>query len=281
MEALGVWLRQAREALGLTLEEVESATRIRPRFIEALEAGDFAAFPGGEVQVRGFLRIYARFLDLDPNLALARYDIEVRGSEPAEEPETAPLPAATQRPPSRPPARVSPPVPTFGPPRWTGLSRVLWIGAVIVVLTAVLAAGRWYWLSRGDGAVSPTASSSSTTPSAGFGMFPTATPLGTPSTATLTPVSSSDLQDGVTLTLEASEHTWVRVTRDGDLAFQGTLPPGRSETWSGQNVIVVETGNGAGLEVTVNGQAQGPMCERGQVCTRAWGPDGEVNVPGQ
>ncbi|MCK4473457.1 MAG: helix-turn-helix domain-containing protein, partial [Anaerolineae bacterium] len=51
METLGVWLRQTREARGDTLQDTEAATRIRVRFLEMLEAGDFAALPGGEVQV--------------------------------------------------------------------------------------------------------------------------------------------------------------------------------------------------------------------------------------
>ena len=81
METLGVWLRQTREAKGSTLEEAEIATCIRPRFLEALEASDFSAFPGGEVQVRGFLRIYARYLDLSPDEVLARYDTEKHGAQ--------------------------------------------------------------------------------------------------------------------------------------------------------------------------------------------------------
>jgi hypothetical protein len=69
------------------------------------------------------------------------------------------------------------------------------------------------------------------------------------------------------------------VTADGLTVLKGLLQSGQIETWSGQETIVVETGNGAGLLVTVNGQPQGTMCGRGQVCTRAWGPAGEVAVP--
>jgi len=68
VDKLGRRLREAREAKGSTLEEAEDATRIRAHFLESLEAGDFAAFPGGDVQVRGFLRIYARYLDLSEHL---------------------------------------------------------------------------------------------------------------------------------------------------------------------------------------------------------------------
>ena len=66
METLGIWLRQTREAREYSLQEVEAATRIQVRSLEMLEAGDFAAFPGGEEQVRGLLRIYARHLGLSP-----------------------------------------------------------------------------------------------------------------------------------------------------------------------------------------------------------------------
>ncbi|HHH81557.1 MAG TPA: helix-turn-helix domain-containing protein, partial [Chloroflexi bacterium] len=54
MEELGRRLRERRETLGLTLEEVERTTRIRVPRLEALERGDFEAMPS-EVQARGFL----------------------------------------------------------------------------------------------------------------------------------------------------------------------------------------------------------------------------------
>jgi len=79
--------------------------------------------------------------------------------------------------------------------------------------------------------------------------------------------------------LEAIEHVWVRVTADGLIAFEGMMAPGQINAWSGEETATVETGNGAGLLVTANGLPQRAMCERGQVCTRTWGPDGEVTTP--
>ena len=117
METLGLWLRQTREATGSTLEEAEIATCIRPRFLEALEASDFSAFPGGEVQVRGFLRIYARYLDLSPDEVLARYDIERHGAQvvsPGAPAETHPAS------PARPTTRSVPFQPRGTPPTGRG-----------------------------------------------------------------------------------------------------------------------------------------------------------------
>src|SRR5688500_996330 len=71
-ETLGRMLREAREAKGYVLEDVERATRIRARYLAALEAGEFDALPS-ETQVRGFLRNYAQFLSLNSEQVLADY----------------------------------------------------------------------------------------------------------------------------------------------------------------------------------------------------------------
>lgn len=62
---LGLLLRKAREARGLSIDDVIHALKFSRRQIEALEADDMAALPGS-VFVRGSIRSYARFLRLDP-----------------------------------------------------------------------------------------------------------------------------------------------------------------------------------------------------------------------
>jgi hypothetical protein len=96
-----------------------------------------------------------------------------------------------------------------------------------------------------------------------------------PQLPTPTPTFAPNPQGGVTVALEATEHVWVRVTSDGRIAFVGFLAPEESKSWSAADVVLVETGNGAGLQVTVNDQPAGTMGARGQVSERAWGPDGE------
>ena len=74
---LGVELREARRARALSLDEVQRATRIAHRYLEALEQEDFAALPA-PVFARGFLRSYAQYLGLDPAPLVARYLGEAR-----------------------------------------------------------------------------------------------------------------------------------------------------------------------------------------------------------
>jgi transcriptional regulator with XRE-family HTH domain len=62
-DSIGSRLRQTREARHLTIEQVAEQTRIRPRYLQALESDDLSAIPSA-VQARGFLRNYAEMLGL-------------------------------------------------------------------------------------------------------------------------------------------------------------------------------------------------------------------------
>ena len=68
---LGAMLRERREAMGATLAEVESATRIRQKYLAALESDEWHLLPG-EVVGRGFLRNYSDYLGLDAAEAIDR-----------------------------------------------------------------------------------------------------------------------------------------------------------------------------------------------------------------
>jgi hypothetical protein len=84
---------------------------------------------------------------------------------------------------------------------------------------------------------------------------------------------------GLTLTLHPLEHVWVRVTADDLIVFEGMLDPESPQTWGAQEMVIVETGNGAGVVAEVNGQSQGPIGSRGEASARGWAPDGELEVP--
>src|SRR5262245_25088279 len=71
--ALGEFLRQAREARGITLQEISRTTKIPSRHLDALEHGDLAAIPSGPYR-RGEIKAYAKVVGLDANVALARLD---------------------------------------------------------------------------------------------------------------------------------------------------------------------------------------------------------------
>lgn len=73
MFELGASLRDARRKRGLELDAVQRATRIRRRYLEAIEDERFDLLPG-VAYARGFLREYAEFLGLDGALYVQEYN---------------------------------------------------------------------------------------------------------------------------------------------------------------------------------------------------------------
>lgn len=72
---VGDELRLRREELGYSLHKVEVATKIRGRYLRAIEAGDFAQLPN-DIYSKGFVRQYAGYLGLNGNTFAKRYQEE-------------------------------------------------------------------------------------------------------------------------------------------------------------------------------------------------------------
>ncbi|HWI64981.1 MAG TPA: helix-turn-helix transcriptional regulator, partial [Symbiobacteriaceae bacterium] len=72
MNEIGRRLRAAREAKGLSLEVVEEETKIRRKYVEALEAGQEDVLPG-DAYTKGFLRTYGNYLGLDGTALVEEY----------------------------------------------------------------------------------------------------------------------------------------------------------------------------------------------------------------
>lgn len=73
LRELGRAMRQARERKGWTVDQVAEKTRISIRHLGEIEAGEFERFPA-PVYARGFVRSYAKILDLDEAAALRSLD---------------------------------------------------------------------------------------------------------------------------------------------------------------------------------------------------------------
>ncbi|MBS1208627.1 MAG: transcriptional regulator [Proteobacteria bacterium] len=118
-------LRAEREARGLSLSQVSAQLKLTPRQIEAIEHGDLSALPGAAFS-RGFVRNYARFLQLDPAPFLALIDV-IEGHEPAGISAQMYSPSLGR-------------MPSSGNPRFSALPAAL----LVLLLVIVLGAG-WYF----------------------------------------------------------------------------------------------------------------------------------------
>ena len=77
--AIGQKLEEARNRKGISIREASESTKIRGDYLSAFESGQFdVSLP--EVYLRGFIRLYSRFLGLDQDAMLADLDIELGNS---------------------------------------------------------------------------------------------------------------------------------------------------------------------------------------------------------
>lgn len=70
---VGEQLREARESRGLQIADIAQTLKLGPRQVEALESGDWNGLPG-HTFIRGFVRNYARLMQLDPSPMMAQLD---------------------------------------------------------------------------------------------------------------------------------------------------------------------------------------------------------------
>jgi cytoskeletal protein RodZ len=89
-------LRTAREAKGVDLARVERDTKIRERYLAAMEAGDYSDLPGA-VYTRGFLRNYGAYLGLEPEYLIDLYRLESSAATERPALPSSPRPLATRR----------------------------------------------------------------------------------------------------------------------------------------------------------------------------------------
>jgi cytoskeleton protein RodZ len=279
---IGDRLRGQRELLGLSLEDVERHTHIRMHYVRALETGSLAGLPS-PVQGKGMLNNYAAFLGLDTDALLLRFADGLQAGLAARQPERSA---------SRPVEKPS------RPARPSALRRLLspdfLIGGVIVIFLiafAIWGTLRVSALRAAEQAVPTPASISDVlleTPAAELAATPTLaqgslTPsLETP--ADVTPEQTLDatlVSSGVTTTpdfgaaavqvyLVVQQRTWMRVTVDGEVAFEGRVLPGSAYPFAGDERIELVTGNGAGLQVFFNQQDLGLLGLFGEIVQRVF-----------
>jgi Helix-turn-helix domain/Domain of unknown function (DUF4115) len=139
---IGNALRTSRERQGIELGQVERETRIRVRYLAALESEQFELLPA-RAYAKGFLRVYADFLGLDGRLIVAEFDASFPD---AEQPELVPAPVS---------ANVAP-VWARRPPRL-----LLLVAGVAVALLGVVA---WRFEAAGHGPASAASPPTRTSP---------------------------------------------------------------------------------------------------------------------
>lgn len=85
MESLGHYLKVQRTLRGIPLDQVSQISKIGPNWLELLECDAFDQLPG-EIFTKGYLRLYAEAIGLNPEDVLLRYELIARKQEEAARP---------------------------------------------------------------------------------------------------------------------------------------------------------------------------------------------------
>lgn len=80
MSDLGQYLKEQRKEQGLSLDDIQEMTKIRKRYLEAIEKGEYHVLPGA-FYARAFIKSYAEALKLDPDGVFEKYAHELPSIE--------------------------------------------------------------------------------------------------------------------------------------------------------------------------------------------------------
>jgi cytoskeletal protein RodZ len=269
---IGAQLRRQRERLGISVADIEKHTHIRHRYIQALEAGRHDLLPS-PVQSRGMLSNYAVFLNLDAEIILLRFAdaLQARRLErlPSDQPTKRFL--STKN-------RTSQGAQPTGTLR-RFLTTDLLFGSVVIIVFFIFIV---WTISRLNLTSSP--SGQATLPSVSEMLLSTAPPTAgtesartslastnSPSEAgtaqpeapqppsplpatseqpapTLGPINSDPIQ----LYIIARQRTFLRVTVDGQIRFNGRLVPGNAYPYSGKDRIDILLGDITAVQIFYN-----------------------------
>jgi cytoskeleton protein RodZ len=267
---IGQILEKARKERGLTLDEVENATKIRKRYLSGLEREDFGVLPDA-VYVQGFLKTYANYLGLDGE-ELSR-ELKDRRKPRRERTVTygAPKTSDFDRPLINPGELAA-----SGRRRTIPGTTILTLLAALLALAAVV--GVLYYVGRGAqiSGENPSPSPPSEEQAAD-GSKPEAGGAPEADKESDKESGGDSEDDGAvepqpdTLTVVVSVEgspSWLSILADGNLRYEQIAQPGFSQTFEAQREISIRTGNAGAVGVEVNGQDLGKLGESGEVLTR-------------
>ncbi len=263
MRSVGQQLRQARQAQGRTLEELNSSTRISLKNLEAIEADQPTAISSAFLY-KSFVKQFAESVGLD--YGQLQEDVQT---------------AASQMPAPLMPGEVvgsALKVPAL-PVRQKRTFRLLYsLSSFALVLVACSGIYSVWQNAKVRSAIAQRArprnensAAKPTTPDRlhAAAVKNPASAEAKPNTSTSSPGPDSRerVPESFTLELSATEPAWLSIVADGKQSFKGILERAETKILEGHNTARIRTGNAGGVKVVFNGKALGALGRRGQIRT--------------
>lgn len=235
---VGDKLATERRKQGRTLMDVENSTHVFHRLLELLEEGRYSELPS-PAYVRGYIQNYAHFLGMDPEPLLREYEADL-GASSAATPRLTDVPERTV-------VAHRDQVHHVDPRTWLAI-----VAGLVVLALLIWAVTTLFGPDETPPPIPPTTSTSTAEP--------TGTPGVTTGTAQPDGTDAEPLTDAIpqpfelVVTVDAGQASWVRITVDGLVAYEGTLSGGQSETWTVAETATVRIGKPDAVTITRDGE---------------------------
>ena len=257
MEGIGGILRDARERKNATFEQIEDATKIKKRYLQALEHEEWDQLPG-QVYAKGFLRTYARYLGLDEQPINELYALSVSGkdgkaSAAALAQEERQLKGKTKK-----KQREMKEVDLHNKPK-IKMIYILCFLSVLVLLFCVWAYKNYH---LDETEAERPASPPIIQPQP---QQPVYVPPPEPD-----PEPTPVIPTSMTLSLTATEACWLRLRDNGDLVYENTMRSGDTLEFPELERIELLLGNAGGVTLAINGLELPSLGRSGQVVTKRY-----------
>jgi cytoskeletal protein RodZ len=248
LASFGEELRREREIRGISLKEISDATKISKRFLEAIELNNHRTLPA-PVFTRGFVREYARYLGLNVDEIVTRYNYAAAGDDRIEK--SAHLERLVEL-----QTTGREPLPKKGiPPPYARIDRNVYILGIIVFALA----GLTWWAVTHKKMIRAAAE----------GGGATQTPLERRATPKLTPVVTETAPPEaqmLRLVIDVTDDSWVTLDADGRTVINDELRHGERRMVEAKDSFHFRTvGNAAGLKLVLNDVPLPPLGRDGQV----------------
>lgn len=270
MQGIGEILKRTREAQGITLEEVAEATKIRRKYLEALENEAFDVLPG-EVYAKGFATAYLKYLGIKDDPAV----VEVMKPKPKAPEEPAHVEeeqvkerrsrAARQTKPA--PRRKKSPAASFEEkPLSKNASLIVILSVAAIILLLAL---QWVYTRSQQDQIPPDNVQQQENVDGGQ-QDGEGDPENT-AEPDVQPEPAAPVYHGLEMHLEilnvnanATDQCWMQITVDGKKT-ELTLSEGQTQDVQANESIQLRLGNAGVVRITLNGQDLGVMGSQGQV----------------
>ncbi len=296
METIGQQLRAARERKKITLEAAAQATKIKGEHLAALEANQFDDIEA-PVYVKGFIKIYARFLGVeekplvDAYLRTVSVETSVQLSPTPPQPVAPPPPqklvaaprsALAPRPgPTSAPLAHAPIGKTTPPPLSEDRSAIP-PGAIVAVLTGIVGLLVIIWAVSGfmswANSTRTAPKAAGTNVAAGLAALtggivasqPAINPYLQPKNISPAQIIEPAQASAHSLTIRADEACTVTVTVDGAIWFRGRMPRNEVRKFDARRSIKLRTSDGNALHAWFNQKDAGRLGRKGEQIERQW-----------